>query len=129
MSCVVYPRDNVPGGSFSRGNYVGDKSSERHSGAISRGILSGANYLWDNFPGAILQGAIIRGAIILGGNCPDTYFYVSKSISSYTFCCSFLKLLNAFSVSSEAATRGVLSKGVLRNFAKFTGKLLRQSLV
>ena len=29
---------------------------------------------------------------------------------------------------SEAATRGVLRKSVLRNFRKFTGKPLRQSL-
>ena len=85
------------GESFPQGNYVGDKSSERHSGAISWGKLSGGNYLRDNFPGAIIQGAIIWrqlsggqlsggessggaivrgpiiwGAIFLGGNCPDT---------------------------------------------------------
>ena len=85
------------GESFPQGNYVGDKSSERHSGAISWGKLSGGNYLRDNFPGAITQGAIIWrqlsggqlsggessegaivrgpiiwGAIFLGGNCPDT---------------------------------------------------------
>ena len=85
------------GESFPRGNDVGGKSSERHSGAISRGKLSGGNYLRDNFPGAIIQGAIIWrqlsggqlsggessggaivrgpiiwGAIFLGGNCPDT---------------------------------------------------------
>ena len=69
---------HVPEGSFPPDNYLGDKSSERHSGDISRGILSGANYLWDNFPGAIIQRAIIRGefssvaivrgAIFLGGN-------------------------------------------------------------
>ena len=69
---------HVPEGSFPPDNYLGDKSSERHSGDISRGILSEANYLWDNFPGAIIQRAIIRGefssvaivrgAIFLGGN-------------------------------------------------------------
>ena len=53
ISCVIYRWDNVPG----------DKSSKRHSGAIFRGILSGGNYLWGNFPGAIIQGAIICGAI------------------------------------------------------------------
>ena len=58
-------------GSFSRGNYVGDKSSEMHSGAVSWGILPGV-YPWDNFPGAIIQGAVIRGAIFLEGNCPRT---------------------------------------------------------
>ena len=31
-------------------------------------------------------------------------------------------------VSTEAATRGVLKKGVLRNFTKFTGKHLCHSL-
>ena len=64
--CVIYPWDNVPG----------CKSSERHSGAISREILSGGNYIWGNFPGAIIQGAIIRGAyvrgaIFLGGSFPQ----------------------------------------------------------
>ena len=55
------------GGSFSRANYVGNKSPERQfsSAAISRRILSGGNYLWGNYPGAIIQ-----GAIFLGGNCP-----------------------------------------------------------
>ena len=53
------------GESFPLGNYVGDNSSERHSEAISRGILSGGNYLWDNF-----QGAIIQGTIPQGGNFP-----------------------------------------------------------
>ena len=68
ISCVIYRWDNVPG----------DKSSKRHSGAIFRGILSGGNYLWGNFPGAIIQGgnylwghfppwiSIIQGAIICG---------------------------------------------------------------
>ena len=68
-SCVIYPRDNVLGVSFPRGNYVGNKSSERQfsSVAISRVILSGGNYLRDNCPGAIIQ-----GGILLGGNFPDT---------------------------------------------------------
>ena len=37
---------------FPRGNYVDDKSSDRQfsSGAISRGISSGSNYLWRNCP-------------------------------------------------------------------------------
>ena len=59
-----------------RGNYVGDKSFEREFslGAISRGILSGGNYLWGNCPVAIIQGQLSTGqfssgAIILGGNC------------------------------------------------------------
>ena len=66
----IYPWSNVPGGSFPWGNYVGDKSSERHSGAIYRGIMSGGNYLWDNFPEAIIQRAIIRGAFFLGRKFP-----------------------------------------------------------
>ena len=57
ISCVIYRWDNVPG----------DKSSKTHSGAIFRGILSGGNYLWGNFPGAIIQGAIICGAIFREG--------------------------------------------------------------
>ena len=77
-----------------RCDYVGDKSYERQfsSGAISRGILSGDNYLCGNFPGEIVReqssrgrlflggraiffggnyprGAIVRGTIILGSNC------------------------------------------------------------
>ena len=98
ISGVIYPWDHFPGGAvfleanFPLGNYVDDKSSERQfsSGAISRGILSGGNYLWINCPGAIirvqssrgnyLEGNIPRGqlpgvqfssaAIILRGNCP-----------------------------------------------------------
>ena len=56
------------GGSFPRGNCIGDKSSERQfsSRAISRGILSGGSYLWGNFPGAIIQGTTIRGQFSLG---------------------------------------------------------------
>ena len=82
------------GGSFSRANYVGNKSPERQfsSAAISRRILPGGNYLWGNYPGAIIQGAIssgaivrgaitwaaiiqgavVRGTIFLEGNCPYT---------------------------------------------------------
>ena len=69
---VIYPR----------GNYVDDKSSERQfsSGAISKEILSGSNYLWSNCPGAIIQdqssrGTIILGTIILGSNYPWGNFY------------------------------------------------------
>ena len=64
-----YLECNLPLGQFScwavflgaicpRGNYVGNKSSERQffSGAISRAILSGGNYLWGNYLGAIIQG-------------------------------------------------------------------------
>ena len=57
------------GGSFPRRNYAGDKSSERpfSSGTIFRGILSGGNYLWVNFPGAIIHGGnFLRGTIIQG---------------------------------------------------------------
>ena len=56
------------GGSFPRGNYIGDKSSERQfsSRAISREILSGGSYLRGNFPGAIIQGTIIRGQFSSG---------------------------------------------------------------
>ena len=62
-----------------RGNYVDEKSSERQfsSEAISRGILSGGNYLWTNCLGAIIRGLSSRdqlsgggGAIILGSNFP-----------------------------------------------------------
>ena len=51
-----------------RGNYVGDKSSERQfsSEAVSRGILSEGNYLWCNFPGAITGGQFSLGAIVRG---------------------------------------------------------------
>ena len=58
-------------GTISRSNYVGGKSSERQfsSGAISRVILSGGNYLWGNFLGAI----IIRETIFLGGDYPRGY--------------------------------------------------------
>ena len=58
------------GGSFSLGNCVGNKSSERQFSlsAISRRILSGGNYLWDNYLGAIIQREIVEA--FLGGNCP-----------------------------------------------------------
>ena len=39
-----------------------------------------------------------------------------------------LKQLKFYLVRSELATRGILLKGALRNFAKFTGKYLCQSL-
>ena len=54
-----------------RGNYVDEKSSERQfsSGAISRGTLSGDNYLWSNCPGAINQGQSSRGQLS-GGDVP-----------------------------------------------------------
>ena len=62
----------------------GHKSSERQyfSGTISRGILSGGNYLWRNCPGAIIWGQLSRGnylgAIFCGGNCPE-YNYPGKN--------------------------------------------------
>ena len=66
------------GSSFPRGNYVGNKSSERQfsSATIFRGILSGGSYLWGNCPGTVIQGrgTIVRGAIFLGGNCPGDSF-------------------------------------------------------
>ena len=64
------------GGSFPRGNYVGNKSSERpfSSAAISRGILSGGSYFWGDCPGAIIQRAIVWGPNFLGGNCPGGNF-------------------------------------------------------
>ena len=78
FSCwVVFLRAICP-----RGNYVGNKSSERQSssGAISRGILSGGNYFWSSCPGVIIQGQSSRGqlswgqyssgAIVQGGNFP-----------------------------------------------------------
>ena len=85
ISCVIYPWDNVPGGSFPRGNYVGDKSSEKQfsSEAICRGILSRGNYLWGNFLRAIIQGVIIRrqfssGAIFLVGSYSQGQFSVGQ---------------------------------------------------
>ena len=59
-------------GSFPRGNYVGDKSSERQFflGAFSRGMLSGSNYLWGNCLGAIIQGQSSKGQLSAGGNFP-----------------------------------------------------------
>ena len=65
-------------GTISRSNYVGDKSSERQfsSGAISRVILSGGNYLWGNFLGAI----IIREAIFLGGDYPRGYLTETNNL-------------------------------------------------
>ena len=59
------------GESFPRGNDVGGKSSERHSGAISRGKLSGGNYLRDNFREQSSRGQLSEGNC-LGGKGPDT---------------------------------------------------------
>ena len=82
ISGVIYLCDYFPGGSLfgticPRGNYVGDKSSERQfsSGAISRRILSVGNFLLGNFLEAIIRGRSPGGqfsseAIIQGGRCP-----------------------------------------------------------
>ena len=61
-------------GSFHRDNYVGEKSSERHSGTISRGILSGGNFLWDNFLGAIIQVALSGGQFSSGAIVRAQFF-------------------------------------------------------
>ena len=71
-----------------RGNYIGDKSSEKQffSGVISRGIggqgaiifrvivckqWSRENYPGGNFPrGQFSSGAIVLGGSCSGGNCP-----------------------------------------------------------
>ena len=60
-------------GSFPRGNCLGNKSSERQfsSGAFFRWILSGGNYVWGNFPGAIIQDP---GDNYPGGNFPCGQF-------------------------------------------------------
>ena len=90
-----------------RGNYVENKSSERQfsSGAISREILSGGNYLpGSNHPGGNYQGgniplgqlsseAIIQGPIFLGDNCPDTSQktcnFIKKEALAQMFSCKF----------------------------------------
>ena len=70
------------------GNYAGNKSSKSHFslGAISRGILSGGNYLQGamiqeqssrglgyNFSrGKMSSGEIVWGPFFLGGNCPGS---------------------------------------------------------
>ena len=76
ISGVISPWDYFPEGSVfgttcPRGNYVGDKSSERQfsSEEISSGILSGDNYLWGNCPGAIIRGQSSSGQLS-GGNFP-----------------------------------------------------------
>ena len=70
ISCVIYPWNNYPGrgSSFPRGNYAGDKSSERQfsSGEIFRGILSGGNYLWGNCLKSITRGQFSSGTIVWG---------------------------------------------------------------
>ena len=50
--------EQILGAICPRGNYVGDKLSERHFSyrEISRGILLKGNYFWGNFPGAIIWG-------------------------------------------------------------------------
>ena len=136
------------GESFPQGNYVGDKSSERHSGAISWGKLSGGNYLRDNFPGAIIQGAIIWrqlsggqlsggessggaivrgpiiwGAILLGGNCPDTRpdNESSKRILCKLHCtCTNLKnrRCNSFMIGIHLIEQPVKQKRCLYFFQK-----------
>ena len=86
ISGVTYPWDFFPGGSFlwtvcPWGNYLGNKSSERqfYSGVISRGILSGGNYLSGNFIEAIIRGNHPGGnypeVIFFGGNYPRGDFF------------------------------------------------------
>ena len=105
------------GESFPLGNYVGDNSSERHSEAISRGILSGGNYLWDNFQGAIIQGTIPRGgqfssrAIILGGNCPWSNYPVGNcpDIIDYNTWCRWYCCRSSTSLMSMSLTFFVIN--------------------
>ena len=126
------------GQSFPRGNDVGGKSSERHSGAISRGKLSGGNYLRDNFReqssrgqlsegnclgGAIVQCPILWGAIFLGGNCPDTGpdNESSKRILFKLNCtCSNLKnrRCNSFIIGIHLIEQPVKKKRCLYFFSK-----------
>ena len=120
-SCLVCPWNNVPGGgSFPQSNYVGDESSERHSGALSKGVLSGGNYFWDNFPGVIIQGEIIRGSgqfssrQLSGGNCPGGNHPVENflrgQLSGHRFVeqlCFCLHSTAIFFVNSNA----IVSKG------------------
>ena len=76
-----------------RGNYAGDKSSKSQFsvGAISKGILSGGNYL----QGAMIQEQSSRGwgTISLGGKCP-------------------LGKLSGGHFSSGAVVRGAIIKGI-----------------
>ena len=73
--------------------------------------------------------------------CPSLSFNKVSGLKSLTLlkrtpaqvlCCESYESythLHVFSIRTEAATRGVLcKKGVLRNFTKFTGKHLCQSL-
>ena len=110
ISGVIYPWDNFLGGGgqgavflaaiYLRVNYVDDKSPETQFSlaVIFRGILSGANYLWSNCPGAVIRGqssrgqlsggggeyssetivwgTIIQGIIFLGSNCPRNLLLV-----------------------------------------------------
>ena len=92
---------SCPGGSFPRGTYVDNKSSEKQFslGEISRGILSGSNYPRGNYPGgnfwgtifqeAIVWGAIIWEAVFLGGNCLD--IALSVFLLLLYFVCHFLR--------------------------------------
>ena len=72
MLGVIYPWDNflgavIFGAICPRDDDVSNKLSERKlsSRAVSRGILPGGNYLWGNFPEAIIRGQSSIGAIIL----------------------------------------------------------------
>ena len=59
-----------------------------------------------------------------------TYFCISKKITSYTFLLVF-KIVESFQCIlklQEQSFTDVLENGVLKNFAKFTGKLLCWSL-
>ena len=62
--------------------FLGTNHPKGTRGHFPGAILSGGNYLWGNFPGAIIQRTISGGqfssaqfslgAIILVGNCPGT---------------------------------------------------------
>ena len=96
-----------------RGNYVGDKSSERQFtwGAIFRGILSGGNYLWSNCPGAIIQGQSFRGQL-------SWALYSSGAIIRGT---SFLW----GQLSSRAIVRGGNNRGAINQGTIFRGAIIR----
>ena len=73
----IYSWDDFPGGSFSRDHLFKGQLCRQQIirktnflGSISRGILSGGNFLWSNCPGAIICGQSSRGTIFLGGNYP-----------------------------------------------------------
>ena len=61
----------------------------------------------------------MKGSLILCISL-SYYFYLIRSAFAVTKCCFLLK--------AEAATWGVLKKGVLRNFTQFTGRHLCQRL-